>query len=88
MRDLIKLSCENCGRDNYVTDKNKRNMPEKFRIKKYCPKCRSHHSHKEGKMPDATATKVASKLQKGINAINANPEQFIDQRNGNKRSRN
>jgi len=35
---------------NYVTDKNRRNMPEKFRIKKYCPKCRSHHSHKEGKI--------------------------------------
>ncbi len=49
-RDLFKLSCENCGKDNYVTDKNKRNMPEKFRIKKYCPKCRSHHSHKEGKI--------------------------------------
>ena len=49
-RDLFKLSCENCGKDNYVTDKNRRNMPEKFRIKKYCPKCRSHHVHKEGKI--------------------------------------
>ena len=35
MRDLIKLSCEECGRDNYVTDKNKRNMPEKMEIKKF-----------------------------------------------------
>ncbi len=47
---IIKLSCETCGKDNYTTDKNRRNMPEKFRIKKYCPKCRSHHSHKEGKI--------------------------------------
>jgi large subunit ribosomal protein L33 len=50
MRDLIKLSCENCGKDNYVTDKNRRTMPEKFKIKKFCPKCRSHQSHKEGKI--------------------------------------
>ena len=50
--------------------------------------CNNHHSHKEGKMPDETARKVAAKLQKGINAINANPEQFIDQRDSNKRSRN
>jgi large subunit ribosomal protein L33 len=49
-RDLFKLTCENCGKDNYVSDKNRRNMPEKFRIKKYCPKCRSHHVHKEGKI--------------------------------------
>lgn len=52
MRDLIKLSCENCGRDNYVTDKNKRTMPEKLKKTKYCshPKCRKHTMHKEGKI--------------------------------------
>jgi large subunit ribosomal protein L33 len=50
MRDLIKLSCETCGRDNYVTDKNKRNMPEKFHIKKYCAGCHKHTRHKEGKI--------------------------------------
>ncbi len=53
MRDLIKLSCEDCGRDNYVTDKNKRKMPEKFRIKKFCPACRRHTIHKEGKISKA-----------------------------------
>ncbi|MBW2211071.1 MAG: 50S ribosomal protein L33 [Deltaproteobacteria bacterium] len=25
-------------------------MPEKFHIKKFCPKCRSHQAHKEGKI--------------------------------------
>lgn len=50
MRDLIKLSCETCGKDNYVTDKNRRTMTEKFRIKKFCIKCRSHQMHKEGKI--------------------------------------
>ncbi len=54
MRDLIKLSCESCGRDNYVTDKNKRKMPEKFRIKKFCPACRQHTVHKEGKTSKAS----------------------------------
>jgi large subunit ribosomal protein L33 len=50
MRDLIKLTCQPCNRDNYVTDKNKRNTPEKFKIKKYCGKCRKHTEHKEGKI--------------------------------------
>ena len=50
MRDLIKLSCEECGRDNYTTDKNKRTMTEKFKISKFCGKCRKHTSHKEGKI--------------------------------------
>ena len=50
MRDLIKLSCDGCGRDNYVTDKNKRTMPEKFTIKKYCAACKGHQVHKEGKI--------------------------------------
>jgi len=47
MRDLIKLTCENCGRANYYTSKNKRTMPEKFSIKKYCAACRSHKAHRQ-----------------------------------------
>ena len=50
MRDLIKLTCEACKRDNYVTDKNKRTMTEKFSIKKFCNACRKHTQHKEGKI--------------------------------------
>lgn len=50
MRDVIKLTCETCNRDNYVTTKNKRLMPEKFKIKKYCAGCRKHAPHKEGKI--------------------------------------
>lgn len=49
-RPAIKLSCETCGKDNYVTGKNKRTMPEKFHIKKFCAKCGSHQPHKEGKI--------------------------------------
>jgi len=50
MRDLFQLRCETCGRDNYVSDKNKRNMPEKFKVKKYCRGCRTHTMHKETKI--------------------------------------
>jgi large subunit ribosomal protein L33 len=50
MRDIIKMSCSNCNRANYVTTKNKRTMAEKFEIKKFCPVCRHHFPHKEGKI--------------------------------------
>jgi len=50
MRDLIKLTCQDCKRDNYVTDKNKRTQTEKFEIKKFCRACRRHTQHKEGKI--------------------------------------
>ena len=50
MRDLFKLSCDDCGRDNYVASKNKRTMSGKFKIKKYCAGCRKHTSHKEGRI--------------------------------------
>lgn len=50
MRDLIKLTCTECGRDNYVTDKNKRTMTHKFQIKKFCSACRKHAMHKEGRI--------------------------------------
>ncbi|MCU0693523.1 MAG: 50S ribosomal protein L33, partial [Polyangiaceae bacterium] len=30
--------------------KNKRTMTQKLEIKKYCPVCRGHHVHKEGKV--------------------------------------
>lgn len=50
MRDNIKMTCANCGRANYYTTKNKRTMSEKLELKKYCPTCREHYAHKEGKI--------------------------------------
>jgi large subunit ribosomal protein L33 len=50
MRDLIKMTCGECGRANYTTTKNKRTMSEKFEMKKFCPTCRKHHVHKECKI--------------------------------------
>ena len=33
----------------YVTQKNRRNTPERLEISKYCPFCRKHTPHKETK---------------------------------------
>lgn len=46
-RVLLKLQCPVCSRQNYVTDKNKTNTPDKLVLKKYCPQCRKHTEHKE-----------------------------------------
>ena len=50
MRDIIKMTCANCNRANYVTTKNKRTMPEKMRIKKYDPRAKKHVEFVEGKI--------------------------------------
>ena len=57
MRDLIKMTCGNCGRANYTTTKNKRTMSEKLEIKKFCPACRKHFPHKEGKISKGLETR-------------------------------
>ena len=50
MRDLVALSCEQCKHKNYTTTKNKKTMTEKISLRKFCPSCRTHTSHKEGKV--------------------------------------
>ena len=50
MRDIITLQCGDCKNRNYTTTKNKKTQTDKFSIKKFCPKCRSHTLHKEGKI--------------------------------------
>ncbi len=49
MRDIISLGCEVCKRRNYTATRNKRTSKEKLQVKKFCPFCRSHQLHKEGK---------------------------------------
>jgi len=51
-RILIGLVCESCKRLNYVTEKNKVNMSEKLKIKKYCPACKKRMVHQETKKLD------------------------------------
>ena len=50
MRDLINFVCETCKRKNYISTKNRKRTTEKLAFKKFCPACRSHTPHKEGKV--------------------------------------
>ncbi len=49
MFDIIGLECPQCKRRNYSTTKNKKNDPDKLKLRKYCRFCRKHTEHKEGK---------------------------------------
>jgi large subunit ribosomal protein L33 len=50
MRDLISFACDVCKRRNYTSSKNKKKSTDKLSLKKFCPACRSHTLHKEGKV--------------------------------------
>ncbi|RMD84207.1 MAG: 50S ribosomal protein L33 [Candidatus Dadabacteria bacterium] len=50
MRDQIVLACDVCKRKNYRASRNKKRTVEKLAVKKYCPACRRHTLHKEGKV--------------------------------------
>jgi large subunit ribosomal protein L33 len=50
MREKIKLESTAGTGHFYTTTKNKRTMADKFEIKKFCPVCRKHFPHKEGKI--------------------------------------
>ncbi len=47
MRDIIALACAECKRRNYSTTKNKKTMPDRLELKKFCKFCRKHVPHKE-----------------------------------------
>lgn len=46
-RLLVALICTVCKHQNYVTNRNKINTPEKIALRKYCPWCKKHTEHKE-----------------------------------------
>ncbi len=46
-RILISLNCSVCGAQNYLSEKNKTNTPDKLKFMKYCPWCRKRLEHKE-----------------------------------------
>jgi len=50
MRDLISFQCDQCKRRNYTATKNKKTTTDKLAMRKFCPACRSHTLHKEGKV--------------------------------------
>ena len=46
-RILIALVCTQCKSQNYITEKNKVNTPDKLKIKKFCKRCKKRTEHKE-----------------------------------------
>ncbi|ADN74348.1 50S ribosomal protein L33 [Ferrimonas balearica] len=50
IREKIRLVSSAGTGHFYTTDKNKRNMPEKFEIKKFDPTIRQHVMYKEAKI--------------------------------------
>ncbi|MBT6401794.1 50S ribosomal protein L33 [candidate division WWE3 bacterium] len=46
-RVLIGLTCEVCKRQNYVSEKNKVNSPDKVAFTKFCKQCKTKTNHKE-----------------------------------------
>jgi len=46
-RTIIRLACSECRERNYTTVKNRRNDSDRLELRKYCPRCRAHHPHRE-----------------------------------------
>jgi large subunit ribosomal protein L33 len=44
---LVALLCSVCGAQNYLTEKNKTNTPDKLKFVKYCKWCKKRTEHKE-----------------------------------------
>lgn len=49
MRVNITLECTECHEQIYLTNKNKRNNPDRLELKKYCPRDRKVTLHRETK---------------------------------------
>lgn len=47
MRVTFLMRCTVCGDENYLTEKNKKNTPDRIEVNKFCPKCRKQTAHKE-----------------------------------------
>lgn len=47
MRVTFLLRCSECNEENYLTEKNKKNTPERIEVMKYCPRCRKQTLHRE-----------------------------------------
>ena len=48
-RMVVSLACTECKERTYTTQKNRRNDPDRLELRKYCPRCRSHRTHKEAR---------------------------------------
>ena len=48
-RISITLKCTECGEENYITSKNRKNNPDRLEKEKYCPRCQKKTLHREKK---------------------------------------
>jgi large subunit ribosomal protein L33 len=48
-REHITLACTECRSRTYHTEKNRRNDTERLELRKYCPRCRVHRTHREAR---------------------------------------
>lgn len=48
-RTTVDLACTECRQRTYTTQKNKRNDPDRLELRKYCPRCRLHLTHREAR---------------------------------------
>jgi large subunit ribosomal protein L33 len=46
-RQLLLFTCSECKKNNYISEKNKINTPDKLELNKYCKFCKKHTAHKE-----------------------------------------
>lgn len=51
-RLLLALVCTVCKSQNYITNRNKINTPEKLALTKFCRRCKKHTPHKESSKLD------------------------------------
>ena len=47
VRVEVTLACTQCKRRNYVSEKSKRNTPDRVEFRKYCRWCGEHTPHRE-----------------------------------------
>jgi len=47
VRSFVTLACTECKERNYLTEKNRRNDPNRLELNKYCPRCQTHRLHRE-----------------------------------------
>ncbi len=48
-RPKVTLACTECKERNYITTKNRNTQRDRLEMNKYCPRCRTHRSHRETK---------------------------------------
>jgi large subunit ribosomal protein L33 len=46
---IIKLQCTKCKEINYFSTRNRKQVPDKVELEKFCKHCRARTKHKEGK---------------------------------------